>query len=149
MHAKQHTDAARETQGGSDWPAIGMQIAAVTIFSGVIAYVATNPQQLAQAVADNHIYTPAPALPMPSRPAAQAPAPQGEPVRIANPFDASEVFQFPAGTSETDAHLAVASMLLERARDREHLWSHIQPRNKRRASQTPPEETLRAQASTG
>jgi hypothetical protein len=39
----------------------------------------------------------------------------GEPLRVANPFDSSEIFEFPAGTSEADAHEAVAGFLLERA----------------------------------
>jgi hypothetical protein len=47
-------------------------------------------------------------------PAVQA-GPAGEPLRVANPFDATEVFEFPAGTSEADAHEAVAGFLLERA----------------------------------
>ena len=38
-----------------------------------------------------------------------------EPLRVANPFDASEVFEFPAGTSEADAREAVAGFLIERA----------------------------------
>jgi len=38
-----------------------------------------------------------------------------EPLRVANPFDASEVFEFPAGTSEADAQEAVAGFLIERA----------------------------------
>ena len=38
-----------------------------------------------------------------------------EPVRVANPFDASEVFEFPAGTSEADAQDAIAGFLIERA----------------------------------
>ena len=41
--------------------------------------------------------------------------PVGEPLRVANPFDASEIFEFPAGTSESEAHEAVAGFLLERA----------------------------------
>ena len=49
---------------------------------------------------------------------AMATEPVGEPVRIANPFDASEVFEFPAGTSEADAHEAVAGFLIERATNR-------------------------------
>jgi hypothetical protein len=39
-------------------------------------------------------------------------------VRFANPFDASEVFEFPPGTPESDARDAVAELLLKRARDR-------------------------------
>lgn len=38
------------------------------------------------------------------------------PVRFTNPFDTAEVFEFLPGTSETDAHDAVANLLLERAR---------------------------------
>ena len=41
--------------------------------------------------------------------------PVGEPLRVANPFDATEIFDFPAGTSEADAHEAVAGFLLDRA----------------------------------
>lgn len=41
--------------------------------------------------------------------------PVGEPLRMANPFDASEIFEFPAGTSEADAREAVAGFLIERA----------------------------------
>ena len=38
-----------------------------------------------------------------------------EPLRVANPFDASEIFEFPAGTSEADADEAIAGFLIERA----------------------------------
>jgi hypothetical protein len=44
--------------------------------------------------------------------------PPAEPVRIRNPFDREEVFEFPAGTSEAAARDAVAEMLLTRARER-------------------------------
>ena len=40
-------------------------------------------------------------------------------VRFANPFDATEVFEFPPDTSEIDARNAVADLLLQRARDRQ------------------------------
>lgn len=43
---------------------------------------------------------------------------QGEPVRIRNPFDSSEIFEFPPGTSVTAARRSVANLLLERGRDR-------------------------------
>jgi len=41
------------------------------------------------------------------------------PVRFGNPFDASEVFEFPPGTSVDQARQSVAAMLLQRARDRQ------------------------------
>ena len=50
--------------------------------------------------------------------------PVGEPVRVANPFDASEIFEFPAGTSEADARDAVAGFLIERATSRGVAGAH-------------------------
>ena len=51
------------------------------------------------------------------------PAPQQlaerAPVRFANPFDAEEVFEFPPGTTETQARDAVADVLLKRAISRQ------------------------------
>ena len=47
-----------------------------------------------------------------------------EPVRVANPFDASEIFEFPAGTSEADAHEAIAGFLIERAARRGVTGAH-------------------------
>jgi hypothetical protein len=41
------------------------------------------------------------------------------PVLFANPFDAKEVFEFPAGTSEVEARDAVAEILMERAMERQ------------------------------
>ena len=40
------------------------------------------------------------------------------PVRFSNPFDASEAFEFPPGTSDEQARQSVAAILLQRARDR-------------------------------
>jgi len=66
----------------------------------------------------------------PSVPRPQAPAPvfteQAQqqpptPVRFANPFDASEVFEFPPGTPYSEARDAVAALLLERAHGRQTL----------------------------
>jgi hypothetical protein len=42
----------------------------------------------------------------------------GEPVRFQNPFDPSEVFEFPPGTSLGEARNSVATLLLERAQER-------------------------------
>jgi hypothetical protein len=54
-----------------------------------------------------------------SQPGWAMPEPSGAPVRFANPFDASEIFEFPAGTTETEAREAVADFLLERAMNRQ------------------------------
>jgi hypothetical protein len=40
------------------------------------------------------------------------------PVRFANPFDPSEVFEFPAGTTRAAAREKVAELLIRRAQDR-------------------------------
>ncbi len=58
---------------------------------------------------------PAPVLPLPA-PAAEAPRP--EPVVLVNPFDATEKFTFPPGTSKADARDQMAALLLQRAMER-------------------------------
>ena len=56
---------------------------------------------------------------------------QNLPTRFTNPFDASEVFEFPPGTTEDAARQTVADILLKRARERrtqlstvKHVHSH-------------------------
>jgi hypothetical protein len=49
-------------------------------------------------------------------------------VRIVNPFDATEVFEFPAGTSAADSREQVAQILLNRARERQSRWERMRPR---------------------
>ena len=41
-----------------------------------------------------------------------------EPMRVKNPFDRTEEFEFPPGTSEAEAREAVTKLLMERAHDR-------------------------------
>jgi hypothetical protein len=48
-------------------------------------------------------------------------------VQIINPFDAAEVFEFPAGTSHAEGREKVAQILLQRARERQSQWEHIKP----------------------
>lgn len=50
---------------------------------------------------------------------AASPKGNGKPVLFANPFDAKEVFEFPAGTSEAEARDAVAEILMDRAMQRQ------------------------------
>ncbi len=57
---------------------------------------------------------------------------EGEPVRFQNPFDPSEVFEFPPGTSEAAARQAVADLLLARGRERlDRPFATRAPRNSR------------------
>jgi hypothetical protein len=48
-------------------------------------------------------------------------------VRVINPFDATEVFEFPAGTGRAESREKVAQILLQRARERQSQWEHIKP----------------------
>lgn len=59
------------------------------------------------------------------------PLPKQPAVRFANPFDATEVFEFPAGTSKSTAREAVAKLLTERARGRLYLLSAKRARHHR------------------
>ena len=79
-----------------------------------IAYVrqiGAEPIQVAQKV------DPEPALVGEERAPATLSA-DSEPIRIKNPFDRTEAFEFPPGTSEAEAREAVTKLLMERAHDR-------------------------------
>ena len=72
---------------------------------------------------DRHPPAPAPAFasaaPLLTKVAPAGPAePQGAPVRIKNAFDATEVFEFPPGTTGSESREGVAELLLRRASDR-------------------------------
>jgi hypothetical protein len=46
-------------------------------------------------------------------------------VEVVNPFDKTEVFEFPAGTSADEGREKVAQILLQRARERQNQWGHL------------------------
>lgn len=76
-----------------------------------------------QRAAERNLPTPAvvPLAPTPHQfapPPAPPAEPHGPPVQVRNPFDAKEVFEFPAGTSKTEAQQRTADLLLQRARER-------------------------------
>jgi hypothetical protein len=56
--------------------------------------------------------------PSSSPPETGLPEVESAPTLFTNPFDASEVFEFPPGTTADAAQRSVAEMLLQRARDR-------------------------------
>ena len=56
------------------------------------------------------------------------------PTRFANPFDASEVFEFPPGTTQDAARESVAETLLQRARDRRIQIGSVKVRDHRSAA---------------
>jgi len=89
---------------------VGLTLAAAVLgITAAIVWRAAdrNPPALA-------VTSPAPVVPPPAAPA----EPQGSPVQVRNPFDATEVFEFPAETTETEAREAMTELLLQRARDR-------------------------------
>jgi hypothetical protein len=59
-------------------------------------------------------------------PSAPVPAPRvASVVQVPNPFDATEVFELPAETSEADARNAIAQLLLQRAQERRQQGVHL------------------------
>lgn len=93
--------------------ALVLGIAAVSVLLGGVAYLAkTGPQPVHVAVGT----VSGSAVPEAPGP----PSADNAPVRLTNPFDATEVFEFPPGTSETEARDAVADLLLQRARERQN-----------------------------
>jgi hypothetical protein len=102
----------RRRLGGTQLTA-ALSIVSVSILLSGVTYLAMSrprPAPVAQGVVS------APTIPEPPIP----PSPDIVPVRFTNPFDAGEVFEFPPGTSETQARDAVADLLLQRARDRQN-----------------------------
>lgn len=87
-----------------------------------VAQLAGQPQ--------SHPQTPGTAAARPlaivSRPAAASPLPQPA-LQVVNPFDRTEVFEFPAGTSAAEGREKVAQILLQRARERQSHWEHLKP----------------------
>lgn len=106
-------------KAGSRWVAVTAAAGVVAVAAGLVGFLGLDVFR-----------TPAP--PPPAAPAfaeltplslsvariPEPPPPQGAVVTFRNPFDRSEVFEFPPGTSRSDARAAVAQILLERARDR-------------------------------
>jgi hypothetical protein len=76
-----------------------------------VRQIGEEPIQVAQKV------DPRPALVGEER-APTAPSADSEAMLIKNPFDRTEAFEFPPGTSKAEAREAVAKLLLERAHDR-------------------------------
>jgi hypothetical protein len=70
-------------------------------------------------------------------------------VRIRNPFDASEVFDFPPGTSEAGARLAVSNILLRRARDRQSRSGGARGVGSHRATPDAPRDGTESTDNTG
>jgi hypothetical protein len=116
------------------WPAVILPIVAVSVLSGAIAYLATTPAQSVHVGGNTVARSAAPETTTPS-------SADDAPVRFTNPFDATEVFEFPSGTSETKAQQAVADLLLQRAHDRQNSWSKITRQRRKTPGQVAPVTT--------
>jgi hypothetical protein len=112
-------------------PAVVLSIAAASVLLGGAAYLATTRARPVHVAADTVSGSAAPEAPAP-------PSADNAPVRFTNPFDAREVFQFPPGTSETEARDAVADLLLQRARDRQHPSPEMTREGRKTADQATP-----------
>ncbi len=94
----------------SAWTTVGAAAALSAVSSGV-TYLATTWAQ-------NNTTEPRLSQVLLAPVATPAPPLTQDPVRFVNPFDSTEIFLFPAGTSHSEARDAVAEFLLERARER-------------------------------
>jgi hypothetical protein len=105
----------QSARGFGRWP-----LAFATLASGVTIGVALGlavhlVPHVRTATIKVPVSTPAPATPLP----ATCPAESRQlPVQVRNPFDRSEVFEFPPGTRADEARQSAAALLLQRARDR-------------------------------
>jgi hypothetical protein len=105
--------AARQAKPGAhrwDWTSL-LAAAAIAGLSSGITYLAVRQSEPPGA------FEQLPAEP-PAALALQPETPLEAAVRFVNPFDATEVFEFPSGTSENSARDAVAEVLLKRAQER-------------------------------
>jgi hypothetical protein len=97
------------------WPWAIAAIAVVGVATAIIWRRA--PHRVAPQVAAASLPAVKVTPPAASEPAVPA-TPPDPPVRVRNPFDATEVFEFPAGTTKAEARQKIAEALLQRAVDR-------------------------------
>jgi hypothetical protein len=83
-----------------------------------VSQLAWQPQPPATAAAKPTAVIPGPALTASSSPPS---------LQVTNPFDATEKFEFPTGTSAAEGRDKVVQILLQRARERQSQWEHIRP----------------------
>jgi hypothetical protein len=67
----------------------------------------------------------------PSPPSQILQGPRGRPVRVKNPFDPQEVFEFPEGTTAIEARQKVSELLLQRAVGRRNRVKGIETADRR------------------
>jgi hypothetical protein len=101
-------------------------VGAVMVLSAIIGYEGLRPTP-----EPPPLPAPVAQIDAPSSPPVVAPVSNQEPLRVRNPFDRSEVFEFPAGTTPEAAKAAIADTLLDRARERQAEYDAKHPRRRR------------------
>jgi hypothetical protein len=94
-------------------------LARVAGILGITAAAITLGSAAHRAVVGRSVVTAAINLSGPAAAPTPQPAELSPTVRLKNPFDPSEIFEFAPGTSEAEARQSVAEVLLQRARDRQ------------------------------
>jgi hypothetical protein len=109
-----------------------MSVAAVALTVGAIAAAAAAVAVIVPMDREPEPGMVAAALPQDTIIEEPAPPPEAEgpPVFFTNPFDETEVFEFPPGTSPEEARAAVADLLIMRAQERRALWDTQSKRRK-------------------
>jgi hypothetical protein len=130
--------AARKARSGSRARSLRLPLMIISSVAlvGVIAAAALRDSDKRVAA----LPPPPPAVvpvaePAPVAQAAEVPPP--EPVVLTNPFDKTEKFTFPPGTSKADARDQMAAMLLQRAVDR----GANRPKSRKLAAEPKPRKT--------
>jgi hypothetical protein len=113
------------------WPRLSFDTASL------LAITAIALASTAYRYARDPVRAPAQSSAITSNSATTASESRGELVRIQNPFDPSEVFDFPPRTSDTAAHDFVANLLLERGRNRLDRLIGTRRINSRRVDRSP------------
>jgi hypothetical protein len=104
-------------------------VVAIAAFLSTIAYVAVTKAR----PVEMPVFITVPQLPRETAPQTAPVVVEAVPVRFANPFDKGEVFEFPPGTTQMEAHDAVAAALLQRGQSRLTQVEAAQRRSKRTA----------------
>lgn len=129
MSEKQNRNLPHEEElAGRKSPLAIAGFAAVLIVAAIIGYEVLQPVPQIPAL------PPPPSLALANETPRVSAAPvvvEQPTVRVRNPFDKHEVFEFPAGTTPEEAHAAVADTLLERARGRQAEYDAKHPRKRR------------------
>ena len=138
--AAARNEAPRGSAASTRPPRFGMIFAIMAAASALltaVVYLASARVRRPDSAAPRVVAAPAAAVSV-TPPPASSPSTDVTPVRFVNPFDRKEVFEFPPGTSATDARQAVAELLSQRARERQSLLTKLPHRAGKTADRNSP-----------